>query len=677
MSASSAHPANVATAAAASPSAVGAPSSGATAATVPAAAAPSSASAARPVYSLNARVNGMLTVDATKGPTLRLSGAPPSGEEADALLEAIEANTIATLALRADDYITPAVYAALEAKAGIRRVDLASMTPRATALVTSLLRRAVSHIDTLYCDRHFGTVLDSGCVFRFIDAIAQHRALETLSVIRAQDRQAEWLSMIGAHPTLTTVNLSDCKVDLVGVDAFAAALRANLSSRLRRLDLGNNDISGEGATALCAALEAHPALRINVFSLCGNRIGPAGVEAVARMLKVSSSLNLNDCGCGAAGAVLLAEALKTNDTLAALNLDGNTGIGTLGVQSLAAMLSMNCTIRALDLSNCRLDDAGAAALAGSLAGNRSTALVELRLCASRIMDDGVIALMMMLHLNATLIELDIERAVFGAGGLRAIGDMLLHNRTLKRLHAKSGLKHGIKNVAECIALIKPNTTLTYLSLNTRKQDQLLIAAWTARNATIPPPSRVHPVAVRPRLAAVPLVAPVEQPPAVIPQQRMEAHAKLEVVPDSIAQASEEARRQAAQIRDLNRQVEELTRQASVSAAAAVVSNAAAVASNIAAAASRAAAVASDAAAAASDAAAKASAVIAAAAVDAASAATLREDIRLNADQRVIIDLQLAGFADAREKIRQLDAADRELAARGEELRHRQARSRQQ
>ena len=111
-----------------------------------------------------------------------------------------------------------------------------------------------------------------------------------------------------------------------------------------------NQIGAAGAVALAEALKTNQTLTwVDLFS---NEIGNAGATALAEALKTNpglSSINLGHNGIGNAGAAALAEALKTNQTLTSISLGGNQ-IDAAGAAALAEALKTNMTLTCMDFS---------------------------------------------------------------------------------------------------------------------------------------------------------------------------------------------------------------------------------------------------------------------------------------------------------------------------------------
>lgn len=100
------------------------------------------------------------------------------------------------------------------------------------------------------------------------------------------------------------------------------------------------------------------------------------------------------------GAARLAEALLSNSSLAALDLQDNAA-GDAGAAGFAAALARNRALRHLNLSNNGVGPAGAAALAAPLAGS---ALQELNLAGNALGPAGARALAAALRENTSLLE---------------------------------------------------------------------------------------------------------------------------------------------------------------------------------------------------------------------------------------------------------------------------------
>jgi Ran GTPase-activating protein (RanGAP) involved in mRNA processing and transport len=129
-------------------------------------------------------------------------------------------------------------------------------------------------------------------------------------------------------------------------------------STLTTLNLSFNNI-GSHAEALSEALKTNSTLA--TLELRGNKIEDDGAKALSEPLKTNSTLATLDLGYNSIrenGAQALSETLKTNSTLATLDLNSNL-IGSDGAQALSEALKTNSTLATLDVGYNKIGDDGA------------------------------------------------------------------------------------------------------------------------------------------------------------------------------------------------------------------------------------------------------------------------------------------------------------------------------
>ncbi|XP_049447079.1 NACHT, LRR and PYD domains-containing protein 12-like isoform X6 [Epinephelus fuscoguttatus] len=156
--------------------------------------------------------------------------------------------------------------------------------------------------------------------------------------------------------------LSVCKLSEKSCEALSSALSCQ-SSRLRELDLGDNDLQDSGVKTLSAGLKS-PHCRLETLRL------------------YQSSLT-EDC-CQVLAAVLSSES----STLTELDLSNNNLQDSGLMQLCAGLESLHCKLKTLRLSICNLSERSCEALA-SVLGSQSSSLRELDLNGNYLQDSGV------------------------------------------------------------------------------------------------------------------------------------------------------------------------------------------------------------------------------------------------------------------------------------------------
>lgn len=192
---------------------------------------------------------------------------------------------------------------------------------------------------------------------------------------------------------------------------------------LSGLDLCFDHLDSRDAALLAACRHLSGLKRLN---LNGNPIGDEGVACFGTSPHLSGleALHLEHCGLGPAAVGTLAASRLTR--LRALDLSENL-LGDAGVARLAAAPFLG-RFTTLDLTAVGMEDAGALRLAES---ESLRGLRRLRLGYNGIGDTGAIALARSPHLTG-LTSLDLNGNAIGDAGARAILDAP-HLRTLARL----------------------------------------------------------------------------------------------------------------------------------------------------------------------------------------------------------------------------------------------------
>jgi Leucine Rich repeat len=214
-------------------------------------------------------------------------------------------------------------------------------------------------------------------------------------------------------------------------------------------------------------------LRSEVASALGElrireNIGPQGAQVIAEGLKTNTALTALDLSEAYIpdGAQSLAEALKTNTALQELDLSGTFFLAANTIWAAggwAEALKTNTALQRLYLRNNQMYDARARALAEALKTN--TALQELDLTGCLFRDGGVQSLAEALKTNTVLRELDLRGTLISDAGAQALAEALKTNSALQRLYLADthNDRIGDEGVQALAGALKINTVLQKLS----------------------------------------------------------------------------------------------------------------------------------------------------------------------------------------------------------------------
>lgn len=144
----------------------------------------------------------------------------------------------------------------------------------------------------------------------------------------------------------------------------------------------------------------------------------------------TSSINLKHYGISDNGAIAVARALKSNQTVQELNLHDN-GLGAEGVEAICGMMTVNLCISSLDISSNSLGKSGMAAVARMI--QNSPRLKKLDISHCKIQGIGVKDVICSLSNNRCLQELNLSYNEISDSGAACFEKVLLRNTTLKSL----------------------------------------------------------------------------------------------------------------------------------------------------------------------------------------------------------------------------------------------------
>jgi len=146
--------------------------------------------------------------------------------------------------------------------------------------------------------------------------------------------------------SIEVLNLQINRLSNNGATFLSQAMR-----NLRKLNLQFNSISDEGIVALSNSLLTS---QLEDLNLCSNKVGSIGVEALASAIKKSRTLTklaLAYCELSSSSAVLLAQAVKENNTMVEMDLSHNLHLGKeVGEAFYSITLRTHRCLTALNLS---------------------------------------------------------------------------------------------------------------------------------------------------------------------------------------------------------------------------------------------------------------------------------------------------------------------------------------
>ncbi|KAG6975731.1 hypothetical protein JG688_00002102 [Phytophthora aleatoria] len=180
----------------------------------------------------------------------------------------------------------------------------------------------------------------------------------------------------------------------VGGHAIAALLGAG-TCPLQELDVGNSGLDVSNLIAIAQSLRANRSLKaLNLDNPVVKTTEEEAIQYIGKMLQVNrvlTDLSLAKHQMTDHGAQVLAERLLDNRPLRRLVLRANR-IGSTGASALAASMLRHPTLAEFDLSANCIGDAGAKAFATVLKANMATPLETLSLCSTSLTDDGMATL---------------------------------------------------------------------------------------------------------------------------------------------------------------------------------------------------------------------------------------------------------------------------------------------
>ncbi|KAH3763207.1 Protein NLRC3 [Pelomyxa schiedti] len=218
--------------------------------------------------------------------------------------------------------------------------------------------------------------------------------------------------------------------------------------------------------AICCAL-THPRCSCKYLDLSKQRIAADGALRVAQALSTNNSLLSLDLSCNDfrdEGAVSFAPIIVTDSPLISLNLSGNN-INLRGAMHIAQAISTNKSLVNLDLYSNSIGDEGATRIFEALSTNKS--LVYLNLGCNNIGSEGAMSIAQALKANKSLVSLDLSENEIGDNGAAIIALAISSHESLLNLKLQMcGI--SVKGAASIAQAIMTNKVLACLNIDDNK-----------------------------------------------------------------------------------------------------------------------------------------------------------------------------------------------------------------
>jgi hypothetical protein len=215
--------------------------------------------------------------------------------------------------------------------------------------------------------------------------------------------------------------------------------------RLTYLNIGANRLGMLTGMLLAEALRCNTTL--TALEMWDNNLGGEGAEAIMGAIGASSAAVAEAAAASEAAGEYIAPRPNTASGITHLNLAGNA-IGFEGAGAVAAALKGGGTVTSLDMADNRLGAAGAAPIAdlialrpveswgGDYEGGRI--LTSLSLAGNQLGQAGAALLVDALRSNTNLVCLQLQRNKLGRAGMALMAEAVKLNYTISKLELDDG-----------------------------------------------------------------------------------------------------------------------------------------------------------------------------------------------------------------------------------------------
>ena len=241
-----------------------------------------------------------------------------------------------------------------------------------------------------------------------------------------------------------------------------------------RLDCCKQDLGAAGAKLLADALKGNSKIEAILFGT--GALGDEGAKHVADLLKENQSIKTVYLGCNyieSKGVGHLASAIKDNPNIHSLWLKRNP-IGAAGAKHIAQLLVENQHIRTLDLVNTHIGLEGLSAIVKVLIASQNP-LKRLYLSGNNFGTKEAKLFKNLLAENQHLTELLLSVNNFGNEGAYAIAKGLTANKTLRNLSLASNGIEAQGGIA-LMQAVQTHPTLERLDLGYARSTKVLGSA---------------------------------------------------------------------------------------------------------------------------------------------------------------------------------------------------------